>query len=445
MLPVLVIVGRPNVGKSTLFNRLTKSRNALTSNMPGMTRDRQYGEGEIHHQKAIIIDTGGIVEHPSDAIEQSILQQANQAIKEADAILFVVDGQAGFMPDDDVIAKTLRPLNKPIYLVVNKSDTSATQRNITEFYPFGFGTLYPVSAAHGTGIEALFEEIFSNLPKQPEKTNSQLQSIHLAIIGRPNVGKSTLTNRMLGEERVIVCDQPGTTRDSIFIPLERFGKQYTLIDTAGVRRRTKVSDLSEKFSIVKTLQAIENTHVVLFLIDGRAGVTEQDLKLLGFIWECGKCLVIAVNKWDGMDNEMKEKTRAMLDRQIDFLPFIRTYYISALHGTNVGHLFEAVDEAYTSATRKLTTPELTRLLLEAVKQHEPPLVRGRRIKLRYAHAGGHNPPIIVIHGNQLKSLSESYKRYLVHTFQKKLKLYGTPIHIQLKYSDNPYQKNKKKT
>ncbi|OGT46546.1 MAG: ribosome biogenesis GTPase Der [Gammaproteobacteria bacterium RIFCSPHIGHO2_12_FULL_41_20] len=443
MLPVIAIVGRPNVGKSTLFNRLTRSRAALVSDFPGMTRDRQYGEACIAHRKFIIIDTGGMT-NQTDAIDQFITQQAQQAIQEANLVLLVVDGKAGLTVEDHAIVKSLRRTHKPIHLIVNKAERLDTETDLADFHALGLGMPHPISAAHGAGVDTLIESLLSPTKETPESTEAIPNTIRLAIIGRPNVGKSTLTNRMLGEERVIVYDQPGTTRDSIFIPLERFGKHYVLIDTAGVRKRARVSAVTEKFSVVKTLQAIENANVVLFIINGREGVTEQDLKLLGFVLECGKALVIAINKWDGMAEEDKEHTKATLDRHLDFLPFVRIHYISALHGTGVGHLFEAVEEAYASAIKKLSTPQLTRLLQKAVNTHTPPLVRGRRIKLRYAHAGGHNPPVIIIHGNQVESLPDSYKRYLAHMYQEQLQLYGTPVRIEFKRGENPYAGRKKK-
>lgn len=442
MIPVIAIVGRPNVGKSTLFNRLTKSRDALVSDFPGMTRDRQYGEAMIDDHRFIVIDTGGITDE-ENAIDKLTTAQAIQAIEDANFVLFLVDGRAGLTPADQKIAATLRTLDKPISLVVNKTEGIDPDLAITDFYELGFGTLHAISAAHGEGISELTQTFF---PKEKEILSEEADTtqpgIKLAIIGRPNVGKSTLTNRMLGEERVIVYDQPGTTRDSIFIPLERHGKQYTLIDTAGIRRRGKIFEATEKFSVVKTLQAIEATHVVLFVIDAREGVTDQDLRLLGFVLDTGKALVIAVNKWDGMSAEDREKTRASIDRKLNFLNFVQIHYISALHGSGVGNLFASIEEAYESANKKLSTPKLTKILIEAINAHTPPLVQGRRIKLRYAHAGGHNPPVIVIHGNQVQSLPDSYRRYLANTFQAKLKLKGTPVRIELKSGENPYRTRK---
>lgn len=437
MIPVVAIIGRPNVGKSTLFNCLTRTRDALVSDFPGMTRDRQYGEAHVDEHRFIVIDTGGITDEEDD-INILTAQQSIQAVEEANKVLFVVDGRAGVTAMDLTIAKKLRSLNKSIYLVVNKSEGVDAAIITAEFYRLGFGEPYAISAAHRVGLSELINTLFKDDIKE-DMPEEQAPGIKLAIIGRPNVGKSTLTNRMLGEERVIVYDLPGTTRDSIFIPLERQGTQYTLIDTAGVRRRGKIFEATEKFSVVKTLQAIEATHVVLFLMDAREGVTDQDLRLLGFILESGKALVIALNKWDGMTIDERDHARATIDRKLNFVPFVRIHFISALHGTGVGNLFDSVNEAYASANKKLSTPMLTKILQAALVQHSPPLVHGRRIKLRYAHPGGHNPPIIVIHGNQLDSLPDAYRRYLAHTFQERLKLKGTPVHVQLKNSENPFR------
>lgn len=439
MLPVVAIVGRPNVGKSTLFNRLTRTRDAIISDIPGTTRDRQFGEVKLLDRHFIIIDTGGITEETDD-VGKLMSKQALHAIDDADMVLFVVDGRAGITPEDRMIAENLRRTHKPIFLAVNKTEGLDPTISVTDAYELGMATPVPIAAAHGTGVNNLIETLFPipNVEKKNSDDEFDPNHIKLAIVGRPNVGKSTLTNRILGEERVIVHDSPGTTRDSIFIPLERFEKHYTIIDTAGVRKRKNVSDLPEKFSIVKTLQAIENANVVLYVIDARIAVSEQDLKLLGFILECGKALVIAINKWDGMTEEAREHARKTIDRQLDFVNFARIHFISALHGSGVGNLFDSVNEAYESATRKLSTPMLTRLLQQALVTHQPPLVHGRRVKLRYAHVGGHNPPRIIIHGNQVNALPESYKKFLVHYFQKKLDLHGTPVHIQFKASENPY-------
>jgi len=435
MLPVVAIVGKPNVGKSTLFNRLTASRAALVSDFPGMTRDRQYGQANIDKQRFIVIDTGGMT-NSAEHLDKLITAQALQAIGEADKVLFVVDGRHGLTTEDQAIVDKIRPLQKPIFLVVNKTEGQDTALIASDFYRLGLGTPYPIAAAHGKGISPLLEAVFP--PEEQaaaalaEAEASRDNTIRLALIGRLNVGKSTLTNRLLGEERVIVNDSPGTTRDSIFIPLERYGKHYTLIDTAGMRRRKNIEEVTEKFSIVKTLQAIENANVVLFVINGREAVTEQDLRLLGFVLECGKSLVVAINKWDNMSEDDKERTRMSVSRRLHFLSAIRLEYISALHGTGVGKLLDYVDEAYESANKKFSTSHLTKLLQQAIEAYSPPLARGRRVKLRYAHAGGHNPPIIVVHGSGAEHLPESYKRYLAGYYQKRLELVGTPVQVKMK-------------
>lgn len=438
LLPVVAIVGRPNVGKSTLFNRLTRTRDAVITDHPGTTRDRQFGEVHLEDRHFIIIDTGGITAE-KDEVDKLITRQALQAIEDADKVLFVVDGKSGITPEDRAIAETLRKTGKDITLAVNKLESIDNSIGTAESFELGIGQPCPISSAHGMGISELLVKLFPTPNEIPEEEEDN-SGIKLAIVGRPNVGKSTLTNRMLGEDRVIVHDSPGTTRDSIYIPLERFDKHYTLIDTAGVRKRGKVrnSEVPEKFSVVKTLQSIESANVVLYVIDARVAVTEQDLKLLGFILECGKALVIAINKWDGMTEEDRDHAKNTIDRQLDFVTFARIHFISALHGSGVGNLFGSIDEAYESATRKLKTPEVTRLLQKAIEQHQPPLVRGRRVKMRYAHPGGSNPPVIVIHGNQLEALPESYRRYLSNYFQTKLKLYGTPVKIEYKTTENPF-------
>ena len=443
MLPVIAIIGRPNVGKSTLFNRLTRTQSALMSADPGTTRDRQYGEVHLHDRRFIIIDTGGVTEEKNE-INQLTAEQAWQAVEEADQLLFVIDGKIGITPEDRLITDRLRRLKKPLVLLVNKTEGLDPDISIAEAYELGIGKPLAISAAHGTGTTALIETLFPKPMEEADFSAEEEKNIKLAIVGRPNVGKSTLTNRLLGEERVIVHDTPGTTRDSIYIPLKRLDQQYTLIDTAGVRKRTKTTEGPEKFSIVKTLKAIEEAHVVLYLIDARLGVSEQDLKLLGFILECGSALVIAMNKWDGLKEEVKNQAKIGIDRHLDFVSFARIHYISALHGTNVGNLFDSIDEAYLSATKKIATPLINQLLQRALLTHSPPLVSGRRVKLRYAHLGGHNPPRIIIHGNQLKALPLSYRRFLSHFFQTKLELYGTPVRIEFKTSDNPFTSKKTK-
>jgi len=442
MVPVIAIVGRANVGKSTLFNALTKSRGALVVDMPGVTRDRQYGEGNINERSFIVIDTGGVgvQDLDGDAVDLLTEEQSWQAVKEADIVLFLVDARAGLALGDRNIAKTLRIREKKTYLVANKTDGLNPEVAVADFYELGLGTPIPIAASHMRGIQALMETVLAPFPipeAEVEETIEQ-SGIKIAIIGKPNVGKSTLVNRMLGEDRVVVFDAPGTTRDSIYIPLERMGTQYTIIDTAGVRRRARVSETVEKFSVVKTLQAIDDCHVVILVLDAREGITDQDLGLLGFVLEKGRALVLAMNKWDGLDMEHRESIKRTLKYRLAFANFAKVLTISALHGTGVGNLFDAVHKAYESSVKELSTAQLTRILMAAVIEHTPPMIRGRRIKLRYAHSGGHNPPIIVIHGNQTESVSDSYKRYLMNTFRKRLKLEGTPIRLEFKTSDNPY-------
>lgn len=441
MLPVVAIVGRPNVGKSTLFNRLTRTRAALISAFPGMTRDRQFGEAHFDDQHFILIDTGGIAEEQNE-MATLITQQAMQAIDDADIILFVLDGKTGITPADFQVAKLLRKKNKPIVVAVNKTENTENNTSTTEAYELGLTKPLPIAAINGYGLSELVKALLSqaNLEKPDAPSTQAFSGIKLAIVGRPNAGKSTLTNRMLGEERVIVSPIPGTTRDSIYIPLVRHDQSYTLIDTAGVRRKSRIHEVPEKFSVVKTLRAIEDSNVVLYVIDARAGVLEQDLKLLGFILESGKALVIAVNKWDDMSEGDRDYAKKTIDRHLDFVQFAQIHFISALHGSGVGNLFTSVDEAYASANKKLSTPLLTRLLAEAQKKHQPPLVKGRRIKLRYAHPGGHNPQRIIIHGNQLQALPKSYQTFLAHFFQDKLKLKGTPVFIEFRTNENPYDR-----
>lgn len=442
MLQVVAIVGRPNVGKSTLFNKLTRTRDALISDFPGTTRDRQYGTVHLDDRDFIIIDTGGITEETDD-VGKLITQQALQAIDDADKVLFVIDGKSGITPEDSMIAEMLRRRGKPLFLAVNKTEGMEPAIAVSEAHELGIANPIAIAATHSAGLTHLVQTLFPQPnEKNIEAADAETTGIKLAIVGRPNVGKSTLTNRMLGEDRVIVHDSPGTTRDSIFIPLERFEHHYTLIDTAGIRKRKKISEVPEKFSVVKTLQAIQESNVVLYVIDARIGVSEQDLKLLGFILECGKALVIAVNKWDGMSEEDRTHAKNTIDRHLDFVRFARVFYISALHGSGVGTLFDAVNEAYESATRKLSTPLLTRLLQKAQLAHSPPLVHGRRVKLRYAHPGGHNPPRIIIHGNQVDALPESYKRFLSAYFIKHLKLNGTPVMVEFKSGENPFARNR---
>jgi GTP-binding protein len=458
MLPVVALVGRPNVGKSTLFNRLTRSRDALVADFPGLTRDRKYGQAQHENLQFIVVDTGGI-SGGEQGIDMAMAEQSLLAIVEADVVLFLVDARVGMTGSDQAIAEHLRKQQKPVYVVANKVDGIDGDVESADFFALGLGQVSQIAAAHGRGVTQLLAQTLSPIAEQfpdmyvPEESledmdeidaEAQLEKlqsspIKLAIVGKPNVGKSTLTNRILGEERVVVFDQPGTTRDSVYVPMERDGREYVLIDTAGVRRRKNISEAVEKFSIVKTLQAIEESNVVLFVVDAQEGITDQDLSLLGFILNAGRSLVVAVNKWDGLDKDIKDEINRELDRRLGFIDFARLHYISALHGTGVGHLFESVQEAYASATQRITTSMLTRIMEMAQDDHQPPMVRGRRVKMKYAHAGGYNPPIVVIHGNQLKDLPDSYKRYLMNYFRKSLKVMGTPIKIEFRESSNPFE------
>ena len=436
MLPVIALVGRPNVGKSTLFNRLTRSRDALVADQPGLTRDRKYGTGRLGDTPYVVVDTGGIGDAAAD-IDLLMQQQVTQAIGEADHILFLLDAKQGCTGGDEGIAEQLRRTGKPVTLVVNKSDGMDADLATLDFYKLGLGEPLVIAAVHGRGVRNLIDQVLAGLPVV-EGEQEPHAGTQIAVVGRPNVGKSTLVNRLLGEERVLAFDQPGTTRDSIFIPFERDGRAYTLIDTAGVRRRARIREAIEKFSTIKTLQAIEQANVVLLVLDARQGIGEQDATLTGHILESGRALVLVVNKWDGLDQEQRERMRQDIGRKLPFLGFARLHFISALHGSGVGDLYGLVDEAYSSAMRDLPTPELTRLLEVLVQEHQPPLVQGRRIKLRYAHQGGKNPPIIVIHGNQTEQVPDSYKRFLVGRFRTALNLRGTPIRLEFKSGDNPY-------
>jgi GTP-binding protein len=450
--PVIALVGRPNVGKSTIFNRLTRSRDALVADFAGLTRDRIYGTVREEGLDFILIDTGGLTDQ-SDNMAELMRKQAQLAIDEADLVLFVVDGRAGLMPADHDIAQQLRNQGKPIRLVINKTEGEQRELVAAEFYALGLGEPLVISATQGRGITAVFSEIRSAVPEaevvelsEEELTEAEdeIDDIRLAVLGRPNVGKSTLINRLLGEERVVAFDEPGTTRDSIHIPFEKDGVNYTLIDTAGVRRRSKVSEKLEKFSVLKTLQALEDANVVMLVLDAHEGIVEQDLHLAGLIVESGRAVVLAVNKWDGLEKSEREWVAANVERRLPFMNFAKTHFISALHGSGVGLLLKSVRQAYQSAMTKVPTSRLTRVLEDAVADHPPPLVRGRRIKFRYAHLGGKNPPRIIIHGNQTESTPNSYKRYLENTFREVLKLQGTPVMIEFKTSENPYRDRQSK-
>ncbi|MCK9506139.1 MAG: ribosome biogenesis GTPase Der [Porticoccaceae bacterium] len=440
MLPVIALVGRPNVGKSTLFNRLTRSRDALVANYAGLTRDRKYGDGVWQDRRFVVVDTGGITGE-EEGIDSVMAAQSLQAMEEAAIVLFLVDCRDGLTATDEAIAKHLRETGKTCLLVANKIDGLDPNLALADFYRMGFENIYPTTATHGRGVSNLMDSVLALFPPQPEEAVSDDETergIKIAIVGRPNVGKSTLVNRMLGEQRVVVYDQPGTTRDSIYIDYERNGKKYTLIDTAGVRKRKNISLTVEKFSIVKTLQAIDDANVVILLMDGSEGIVDQDLHLMGYAIDAGRALVVAINKWDGLDLDQKNTIKTQLQRRLEFVRFADIHFISALHGTGVGDLYKSVHKAYASATDKLSTNVLTRILEDAIADHPPPMVKGRRIKLRYAHAGGRNPPLIIIHGTQTDAVPDHFTRYLEKTFRKALDLHGTPIRIEYKSSDNPY-------
>ena len=479
--PVVALVGRPNVGKSTLFNRLTRTRDALVADFPGLTRDRKYGHAHIAGHEFIVIDTGGI-DGTEEGVEEKMAEQSLLAIEEADVVLFLVDARAGLTAADIGIANYLRQRqNKTTVLVANKTDGIDADSHCAEFYQLGLGEIEQIAASQGRGVTQLMEQVLAPFAERLESADEieptsedaqdewdqaldfdfaestalidealedeaeeQDKNIKIAIVGRPNVGKSTLTNRILGEDRVVVYDLPGTTRDSIYIPMERDGQAYTLIDTAGVRKRGKVHLAVEKFSVIKTLQAIQDANVVLLVIDARENISDQDLSLLGFILNAGRSLVIVVNKWDGLDQDVKDRVKSELDRRLDFIDFARVHFISALHGSGVGNLFDSVKEAYACATQKMTTSMLTRILQMATDEHQPPMVAGRRIKLKYAHPGGYNPPIIVVHGNQMEKLPDAYKRYLSNYYRKSLKIIGSPIRLLFQEGSNPFAGRKNK-
>jgi GTP-binding protein len=439
MKPVLSLVGRPNVGKSTLFNVLTKSRDALVADFPGLTRDRKYGHGHYDDKEFIVIDTGGL-SGESEELDEHMARQTLLAIEESDVILFLVDARDGLTSADQIIADQLRKTGKKVTLVLNKTDGLDTRTVSSEFYALGLDEPVVIAAAHNRGTKELLTKALADFDKAKdvEPESDVGKGIKVAFVGRPNVGKSTLVNRVLGEERVVVFDMPGTTRDSIYVPFERDGREYTLIDTAGVRRRRSVREAIEKFSVIKSMHSIDESNVVVMMVDGRTEIADQDLHLLGYILEAGRALVIVINKWDGLDDYQKQKIKTDIEKQLGFTEFAELFFISALHGTNVGLLYDAIDRAYKSATRNLTTPQLTKLLERAVAAHQPPLVRGRRIKLRYAHQGGMNPPRIIIHGNQTDLMPAAYKRYLANYFIKALKIVGTPVKIEFKGSSNPF-------
>ena len=438
MLPVIALVGRPNVGKSTLFNRLTRSRDALVADQPGLTRDRKYGVGRLGSRPYVVVDTGGIGDE-RQGVNVLMEQQVQRAIGEADQVFLILDGREGLTAGDQVIAEGLRRTGKPVTLVVNKTESLDYDSISGDFFSLGLGVPVPIAAAHGRGVHGLINGVLEKLPEpDPAAQSAADPGIQIAVIGRPNVGKSTLVNRLLGEERVVAFDQPGTTRDSIFIPFERDGSRYTLIDTAGVRRRARISEAVEKFSVIKALQSMEQANVVLLVLDAQQGISEQDAGLAGHVVESGRALVVVINKWDGLSGDQRDRVKSEMQRRLPFLDFADWRFVSALHGTGVGHLLAAVDAAYAAATVDLKTAELTEILEVAVAEHQPPMVNGRRIKLRYAHQGGRNPPIIVIHGNQTAKVPAAYQRYLVNRYRKVFDLRGTPLRIEFKTAENPY-------
>jgi len=446
MLPTLVLVGRPNVGKSTLFNRLTKTRDALVADLPGLTRDRHYGRGVVGDFPYLVVDTGGFEPLVDNGILAEMARQTLLAIDEADVIVFLVDGRQGLTPQDKVIADRLRRSDRPVYLAVNKTEGMNRGIASAEFHELGLGDPLSISSAHGEGVRDLVNLAMQDFaPAEQEATDEQANAApKVALVGRPNVGKSTLVNALLGEQRVIAFDQPGTTRDSIYIDLERNGKHYTLIDTAGVRRRGKVFEAVEKFSVIKTMQAIEDANVVVLVVDAKEGVTEQEAHIAAFILESGRALVVAVNKWDGLDADKREWIKREIDRKLQFLDFAKFHYISALKGTGLTPLLQSVDGAFKAAMAKLPTPKLTRVLTDALQQHQPPVTKGIRPKLRYAHQGGSNPPIIVIHGNHVEGIKQSYVRFLEGIFRKAFELSGTPLRVQFKQGENPYAETDKR-
>lgn len=436
MLPVIAIVGRPNVGKSTLFNLLTQSRDALVVDVPGVTRDRQYGEGKLGGRPYFVVDTGGIAEPDDPEMAKVTDDQVWAAIDEADVLFFMVDAKAGLVPSDEVIAERLRRYQKKIVLLVNKADRDSGALVCSEFHALGFGEPLAVSAKQGRGVAELIQATLSGFPEVAPPPKEE--GIRIAVVGRPNVGKSTLINRMLGEDRLVVFDRPGTTRDTIEVSHERREQKYILIDTAGIRRSRKITDTVERFSILKSMQAMKAAHVVIVVINAQEGLGEQDMRLLGMVAALGKALVIAFNKWDGMDEYARDRFKEAVERKLQFVDYSRRYTISALHGTGVGKLYHAIHEAYESAVKEISTSQLTTALEKAIGSHQPPLVKGRRIKLRYAHIGGHDPLMIVIHGKQTTSLPGSYKTYLSNFFRKSFDLKGIPVLVKFKNDENPY-------
>ncbi len=444
--PVIALVGRPNVGKSTLFNRLTRSRDAIVADYPGLTRDRQYGTGRLGHSPYIVVDTGGL-SGEDEGVDPLMAGQVKSALEEADAIIFLVDGRQGLVPADEQIANYLRLFDKPTQVVVNKAEGFDHDVATSDFFQLGLGKPLAISSAHGDNVADCIDHVLGALPQAEETEETDLDAhpgIRVAVIGRPNVGKSTLINRMIGEERVVAFDLPGTTRDSIFVPFERDGQEYTLIDTAGVRRRKNIKEKVEIFSIIKAIKAMGDSHVVILVIDGSEGLTDQDLSLLGLAIDSGRGLVLAINKWDNLDADQRKKVKHELSFRLSFADYAKQHLISALHGTGVGDLFKTVNAVHMAAFKRVSTSDLNRVLEQAVLDHQPPLISGRRIKLRYAHLGGLNPPRVIVHGNQVDKLPQAYVRYLMNVFRKAFKWVGTPVTIEFKTTNNPFEGRKNK-
>jgi GTP-binding protein len=441
MKPTVVIVGRPNVGKSTLFNRLTRSRDAIVVNVPGITRDRHYGEGRVGDKPYLVVDTGGFEPVAKDGIYHQMARQTRQAVDEADVVLFVVDARIGLTGQDREISAELRRSGRKIWLVVNKSEGMVHASATADFHALGLGDPLAISAEHGEHVGDLMDIVLADFPQPERATESAEQQPKIAIVGRPNVGKSTLVNALLGEERVVVFDLPGTTRDSIYIDFERAGKRYTLIDTAGMRKRGQVDEVAEKFSVIKTLQSIADANIVILVLDASQEIAEQDAHIAGFILEAGRALVVAVNKWEGLDEGHREQVKRDGARKLNFLNFARFHFISALQGQGVAAVLRSVDDAYAAAMAKLSTPRLTRVLALAVQQQQPPRHGLVRPKMRYAHQGGHNPPRIIIHGSALDRVPDTYRRYLERFFRDAFKLTGTPLKVEFKAGRNPFARD----
>ncbi len=449
MKPVIAIVGRPNVGKSTLFNRLTRSRDALVADFSGLTRDRHYGNGRVGEREFICIDTGGFEPVAKTGILAEMAKQTKQAVVEADVVIFLVDARLGMAPQDRVIADFLRKTGRPVILAVNKAEGMAHATVTADFFELGLGEPVAISSAHGDGVRYMIDDALDALgiPDEPEEDDRTDKPMRIAVVGRPNVGKSTFINTLIGEERVIAFDMPGTTRDAIDVPFTRNGKPYVMIDTAGLRKRGKVFEAIEKFSVVKTLQAIADANVVILMLDAQQDISEQDAHIAGFIVDAGRALVLAVNKWDGMDDYQKERARTDIARKLRFLDFANVHPISAIKGFGIKELFKDVDAAYGAAMSKLPTPKLTRILEEAVEFQQPKRVGMSRPKMRYAHQGGSNPPIVVIHGNALSGVTDSYRPYLEGRFREGFKLRGPPLRLEFRTGQNPFvdsDKGKKK-